>query len=147
MFDLQELQAQCVEGAQRHLIHGLPFMVSLSNHTFEALAQALAHFLGGLVGEGDRGDALGRHAPRRDQVGDFFDDHARLAAASTRQHQQGSVAVLDGRALGRVEGIHEGAHCSGPRRGWQACHYRPTLYPHPSALQQWSASTAGVTSV
>ncbi len=54
MLELQELQAQRVEGAQGQ---------ALGRIAAQALAQALAHLARGLVGEGDGGDALGRDAP------------------------------------------------------------------------------------
>jgi hypothetical protein len=73
-----------------------------------ALGHALAHFLGRLVGEGDRGDALGRIAATADQLGDLLHDHPGLAAAGTGQHQQGAFAVQDGGTLGRVETVHQG---------------------------------------
>jgi hypothetical protein len=55
VFDLQETQAQCVEGAHRQFLRGI---------ALDALAHALAHLARRLVGEGDRGDALGRIACR-----------------------------------------------------------------------------------
>ena len=42
----------------------------------------------------------------RDQVRDLLHDHARLAAAGAREHQQGALAVQDGGALGGVETVH-----------------------------------------
>ncbi len=97
VLDLQELQPQRVEGAD-----GQPF----GRIALDALGDALAHFLRGLVGEGDRGDALGRHAPRRDQVRDLLDDDAGLAAAGAGEHEQGAVGVQDGGALGGIERVH-----------------------------------------
>ena len=77
----------------------------------DALADALAHFLRRLVGEGDRGDALGRIAPGRDQVRDLLDDHARLAAAGAGEHQQRAVAVRDRGGLWGVEAVHRSILC------------------------------------
>ena len=111
MLYLQELQSQRVERAQGQAFGGI---------AFQALAQTLAHFLGGLVGEGDCGNALGRHAAGRDQVCDLFDDDPGLAAAGTGQDQQGSLAVHYCVALGRIESVHAEMIRSGPavyRRG------------------------------
>src|SRR6185312_3407245 len=94
VLDLQELQAQRVEGA-----HGERGGV-LARHQ---LAHALAHLARGLVGEGDRGDLRRRQLPPLDQVGDLLRDHAGLARAGARQHQQRGVAVFDGGQLLRVE--------------------------------------------
>ena len=102
MLDLQEFQPQCMERAQGQ---------ALGRVALQALAQALAHFLGGLVGEGDRRDALGRYPSRSDQMGDFLDDDPGLAAAGARQDQQGAIAVQDRVTLGLVEGVHAGSRC------------------------------------
>ncbi len=95
--DLQKLQPQRVERADRQ---------SFGRVAPDALGDALLHFLRRLVGEGDGGDALGRHAAGRDQVRDLLDDHARLAAAGAGKHEQGPFGVQDGGALGRIETVH-----------------------------------------
>jgi len=66
---------------------------------------ALAHFGGRLVGEGDganlRRGEVGAIA-RLQQARDFVRDHPRLARPCTGQHQTGTVQVLHGGHLGRV---------------------------------------------
>ena len=60
---------------------------------------AAVHFVGRLVGEGQRQDLAGRNAVPQ-QVGDAVRDDAGLAAAGPGQDQQRPVDVLDGLALG-----------------------------------------------
>ncbi len=108
VFDLQELQAQRMEGADGHLVGIL---------LAQALGHTLAHFLGRLVGEGDRCDTAGRVATTADQVGDLLHDHARLAAARTGQHQQGAFDMEDGGGLGGIETVHWRGIVAGPGDG------------------------------
>ena len=105
MLDLQELQAQRMEGADGHLVGVL---------LAQALGHALAHFLGRLVGEGDRRDAARRIAAAADQVGDLFHDHTRLAAARAGEHQQRAFDVQDGGGLGGIETVHGMGIVAGP---------------------------------
>ena len=56
VLDLQEAQAERMEGADRQAFG--------RRRRAMRLADALAHFARGLVGEGDRGDALGRRSAR-----------------------------------------------------------------------------------
>jgi len=51
---------------------------------------AAAHFRGGLVGEGDREDAVRRDTLHLDEPRHAVHEHARLAAARTGQHQRRS---------------------------------------------------------
>ena len=69
----------------------------------EHVRDAFLHLARRLVGEGDRGDVGRVEAALLDQVGDLLGDHAGLARARPRQHQQGAVEVMDGFALGGVE--------------------------------------------
>ena len=62
----------------------------------------LLHFVGRLVGKGDREDAIGRDAVA-DQFGDAEGDHPSLARAGPRQDQQRPGKRLDGFFLRRVE--------------------------------------------
>jgi hypothetical protein len=84
--------AQGVEGADQHL--------------FRAAADqplgALAHLGGGLVGEGDGGDALRVH-PGLDQPRDLVRDHPRLARTRPGQHQAGAVHEVHRFLLGKIE--------------------------------------------
>src|SRR3546814_12975846 len=60
---LQDLQAQRVEGAHGEAFGGV---------ALQPLRHALLHLARGLVGEGDRGDALRREAPGPDQMRDLL---------------------------------------------------------------------------
>ena len=112
MFDLQELQAQRMEGADGHLVGVL---------LAQALGHTLAHFLGRLVGEGDRGDAAGRVAATADQVGNLLHDHARLAAAGAGEHQQRAFDVQDRGSLGRIQTVHGDRIVAGCRQAHLTC--------------------------
>ena len=68
---------------------------------------ALAHLLGGLVGEGDREDLVRAGLARAQQVGDPVREHAGLARAGAREDQQRAVAVDDRLALRLVEALEE----------------------------------------
>ena len=78
-FFAQHAHAQRVEGGNRQAA-GLAFA--------EHGADALLHFLGGFVGEGDGGDVVRGVAHFADEVGDFFGDDAGFAAACAGQHKQ-----------------------------------------------------------
>jgi hypothetical protein len=54
----------------------------------EPPVDAAAHFRGGLVGEGDREDAVRRDTLHLDEPGNAVYQHARLAAARTGEHQR-----------------------------------------------------------
>ncbi len=69
---------------------------------------ALAHLLGGLVGEGDGQQLAGAGATGLHEPGDAVREHARLARAGAREDQQRAVAVGDGVALGRVQALEKG---------------------------------------
>jgi hypothetical protein len=62
-----------------------------------------AHLPGGLVGEGDRQQALRPDAMALDQVRDAGRQDPRLAAAGAGEDQQRTVTVLDRLPLGRVQ--------------------------------------------
>ncbi len=72
-------------------------------HPADERAHPLAHFLGGLVGEGDREDLVRPRAAGREQPGDAVGENPGLARAGPSQHEQRPLAVGDGLALGRVE--------------------------------------------
>ena len=81
------------------------------------------HFVGRLVGEGDRQDAFGPDAVA-DQLGDAVGDHPRLAGSRPRQHQQWPRERVDGVVLGGIQ-VHaaretdnrQWAAAFDPRRG------------------------------
>jgi len=52
----------------------------------QQLGNAAFHFARGLVGESHGGDIARRYAALGNQIGDFFGNHARLAAAGAGQH-------------------------------------------------------------
>ena len=60
---------------------------------------ALGHLGGGLVGEGDGQDGIGRDALFLDQPGDAAGDDAGLAGAGAGEDQQGALRGLHGGAL------------------------------------------------
>jgi hypothetical protein len=69
----------------------------------ELPVHALAHLLGGLVGEGDGQDGVGRDAFLGDEPGDAAGDDAGLARAGSGQNEQGAFSGLDGGALFRIQ--------------------------------------------
>ena len=70
------------------------------------LRDARAHLLGGLVGEGERQDVVGRHA-LLDHVGDARCEHARLARAGAGDDERRGVVVDHGGVLRRVESLQD----------------------------------------
>ena len=78
--DAQQPMRQAVEGAQPH------GAARQSQQGFDAAA----HFRRGLVGEGDREDAVRRGALDLDQPGDPMHQYPGLAAAGAGQHQGGA---------------------------------------------------------
>jgi hypothetical protein len=73
----------------------------------EDLHHPLPHLAGSLVGEGDGQDRLGRDAADADQPGDATREHARLAAAGTRQNEQRTLGGLHGLPLLGVEALEK----------------------------------------
>ncbi len=71
----QHAHAQRVKSADHHVPGGAA----------NQLLGAFTHLGGGLVGEGDGGNAIRRHSGL-DQAANFVRDHPRLARAGTRQH-------------------------------------------------------------
>ena len=70
----------------------------------EQPADPVLHLAGGLVGEGDGEDPLGRDAVPVDQRGDPHGEHAGLARARAGEHQHRPVDVLHRLPLRGVEG-------------------------------------------
>ena len=98
----QHAHAQRMEGADQHVLG------RLAN---QALG-ALAHLGGGLVGKGNGGNALGRHASL-DQARNLVRDHPRLAGPSAGQHQAGAVQIVHSILLGQVHTGGGGRHAGG----------------------------------
>ena len=69
----------------------------------EQALDALAHFLSGLVGEGDRHDLIGIGDLLGDEVGDAMRDDARLPRARTRENQQRAFGLPYSFLLCRVQ--------------------------------------------
>ncbi len=90
----QHAHAHGVEGADPHA----------AGASRQEVAQTLAHLGGRLVGEGDRQDLPGAHALVVDHVRDAVGEHARLARARAREHEQRPLGALGRLALGGVEG-------------------------------------------
>ena len=76
-------------------------------HAFDGLAEHLAepqlHLARRLVGEGDRQDLAGAGAAHAENMGDATGQHARLAGAGPRQHQDRSVQRFHRLALLGIE--------------------------------------------
>jgi hypothetical protein len=92
--------AEAVEGRELERLGRL-----LADH----LLQALAHLVGGLVGEAERDDAAGRDAAL-EQVDDAVGDDPGLARAGAREHEERPLGGEDRGALIGVEAaeIHRG---------------------------------------
>ena len=69
----------------------------------EQLVDALGHFAGGLVGEGDGEDGVGRDVFLLDEPGDAMGDDAGFAGAGAGEDEQGAFGGLDGGALFGIE--------------------------------------------
>ena len=93
MFIAQNAVEDAVEGA--HPQAGSLFRPHLQG-------DALLHFLGGFVGEGQSQDVLRCH-PLLHQPRDFIGEHTGLAAARTGNHQRGSVATDHGALLRGIQ--------------------------------------------
>ena len=74
------------------------------------LAQALAHFRGCLVREGDRHDLPGSNAKIDHQMRDAMREHTGLAAAGARENQKRSFGAQHGFALRFVQGFKIDRH-------------------------------------
>ena len=69
----------------------------------EQLIDSLGHFAGGLVGEGDCEDRVGRDVLFLDEPGDAMCDDAGFAGAGAGKDEQGTLRGLDGRTLLGIE--------------------------------------------
>ena len=97
-FAAQQPGADRVEGRNPHR----------SGLAVEERSDTLAHFLGGLVGEGDGEDLVEVGEPAADDVGDAIGDDTGLARAGAREDQQRAFGMEDGVALFRIEFVEEG---------------------------------------
>ena len=86
-------------------------MKGFDPHSFgtfaEQVANAFAHFGGGLVGECDCQNLARPGLFVGEQVGDSVGQHPGLSRASTRHNQQGRAAILNGSALLRVQPLEQ----------------------------------------
>ncbi len=69
----------------------------------EEFVDALGHLVGGLVGEGDGEDGVGRDAALLDEIGDAVGDDAGLAGAGAGEDEHRAVDGFDGFALLRIQ--------------------------------------------
>jgi hypothetical protein len=93
----EQPRAGGVEGHHPHAAHA----------PAEQQLDALAHLPRRLVGEGDREDLVVAGHARVDEVRDAVCEHARLARAGAREHEQRPLAVDHRRALLVVEAFQE----------------------------------------
>ena len=97
----EDAHAEAVEGGDGGLGEGA---------VAEDLFDALAHLLGGLVGEGDGEDVVGGDASLFNEVGDAVSDDAGFAAAGAGEQEHGAVDGEDSLALLRVHVGEEIGH-------------------------------------
>ena len=76
-------------------------------HAPEQRRYPVAHFTGGLVGEGDRQDGIGRYSLDADQTSDAMRNHPRLAASRAGQNQDRAVEMADSVTLLGIEALKE----------------------------------------
>ena len=69
----------------------------------DELLDSLPHLTGGLVGEGDRQDAMRTDAADVDEVGRPVSDYPRLARPRAGDDEHGALDGLNGLPLGRIE--------------------------------------------
>ena len=100
----EDAEGLAVEGAD----------VDPGRHAADQVDDALAHFVGGLVGEGDGEDVPGGDAGG-DEIGDAAGDDAGLAGAGAGEDEQGAVDVVDGGALLGVQTAEIERHEAGGR--------------------------------
>ena len=89
----QDAHARGVEGGDPHR----------TRHRTDQRFDAVLHLAGRLVGEGDGEDVGRMHTMRADEMGDAVREHARLARAGASHHEEWTVDVFGGVALGRVQ--------------------------------------------
>ena len=76
----------------------------------EDFFDALGHLLGGLVGEGDGEDGVGRDAALLNEIGDAVGDDAGLAGAGAGEQEHGAIDGEDAFALLRIHVGEEVRH-------------------------------------
>ena len=76
----------------------------------EKAVDALAHFVGGLVGEGDGEDGVGGDALFLDEPGDAAGDDAGLSGAGAGEDEQGAFGGFNGGALFGIQIVDERLH-------------------------------------
>ena len=101
----EQARAQRVEGAEPEALDAVP----------EQQRDAQDHLARRLVGEGDREDLIRPRPAGHEHVGKARGEHAGLAGAGAREHQERPVACLDRRPLLRIERVEIGA-CRAHRR-------------------------------
>ena len=89
----QNTHAEAVEGGQCRL---------RERGVAEDFFNALGHLFGGLVGEGDGKDVVGRNAALLYQISNAVSDDARFAGAGAGEQQHGAIDRQDALALLRI---------------------------------------------
>ena len=70
------------------------------------VADAILHFVGGLVGERQRKDVPGLHA-LLDEIGNLIRQHTGLTRSGTGNDQLRTVAIFNGQALALVQVVNQ----------------------------------------
>ena len=90
----------------------------------EELIDALGHFAGGFVGEGDGEDGVGRDVLLADEPGDAVGDDAGLARSGAGEDEQRAFGGLDRGALFGIEMGEERMQGAGPAGRFLSLVYR-----------------------
>ena len=75
----------------------------------EQIGDAILHFLGGFVGEGDGENGFGGRAAR-DEVGHAERNGASLAGASASEDEKGAFGGFGGKTLFGIQGVEKVLH-------------------------------------
>jgi hypothetical protein len=105
---VEQAQADTVKGAEVNLVE-----VDPDAERQQAVGDAGGELGGGLLGEGDDEDGLGRGALDGDQVDDALDHGEGLPGPGAGDDQQRPLAVRDGPALRGVGGVRRERRCRG----------------------------------
>ena len=132
----QDLDADRMEGAEPgHALDGFA----------DEHADARLHLARGLVGEGDGEDLGGPGAAGGEDMGDAGGEHARLAGAGTRQHEDGALGGLDGQTLLGVQGLRDNPVGGGPAGAAMARAAMPEIGGGlPSPGKGWSSGKSDI---
>jgi len=109
----------CAQQAGEYRVEGAHPQVSgiASHHRLHPMP----HFLGGLVGEGERHDVERIHVMGPDQVGDAVGEHAGLARAGTGDEHTGAFGIDNPLTLRVIEIFEIIGHRGGPQSNEFGC--------------------------